>query len=101
MFGIGLGFLKKASQLAHTICMSCISLHFLNNAFYLAYTIHMSFTIGLRPFNDAYQFEFANVSIIPFNFLMSSLLKWLVASLIILIESILIHLRLAAVSIGV
>jgi hypothetical protein len=77
--------------------MSCISLRFLNNAFYLAYTIYMSFPIGLRPFNDAYQFQFANVSIIHFIFFISSILKWPVISLTILIESILIKLRMAAV----
>ena len=73
---IGLCFFNKASQLAHTICISCISLRFLNNEFQLDYTIYIPFLIGLRLFYDAYQFQFANASTIPFKFSISSLLKW-------------------------
>ena len=60
----------------------------------------MPFPIGLRPFIDAYPFQLANVPIIPFIFLISSLVKWLTGSPTILIESILIMLRLVAVSIS-
>ena len=73
---IGMCFFNKEPQLAHTICISCISLRFLKNAFQLAYTIYIPFLIGLRLFYDAYQFQVANVSIILFIFLISSLLKW-------------------------
>jgi hypothetical protein len=74
---------------------------FLNNAFYLAYTICMPFPIGLRPFNDAYQMQFADVSIIIFKFIISSLLKWKRVFFTILKEFILITLRLAAEPISV
>ena len=89
MFAFTNDFLNKASQLDHNICMSCIILCFLNNAFYLAYTISMPFIIGLRPFHDAHRFQFANVSITFFLFLISSLLKLPTGSLTILIEFIL------------
>jgi len=78
--------------------MSCNSLRFLNNAFQLAYTINNTFLIGLRPFDDAHQFQFANVPIILSIFLISSLLKWPTGSLATLVESILIKIKLATVS---
>ena len=54
-------FFNKAYQLTHIICMSRIILRVINNAFQLAYTMCMLPSIGLRPFNGAYQFQFANV----------------------------------------
>ena len=81
--------LVKISIFTYNNMHVCISLRFLNNAFQLTFTIYMFFLIGLRPFVDAYQFQLANVSVISFMFLISSLLKWPTDSLAILIESIL------------
>jgi hypothetical protein len=47
------------------MCISCISLRFLNNEFQLAYATYIPFLIGLRILYDAYQFQVANASMIP------------------------------------
>ena len=77
---IGMCLFNKISPSAHTICIYCIRLRFLHNEYQLDYTIYISFLFGLRRFYDVYQFQVANVLIIPFIFIISSLLKWPILS---------------------